>query len=143
MPDNHEQLVEELEDLIAQLSQQTDIRSNATQIFAENVEKRAEEREKRRWAWFLVVVTSVVVGVFILGFETWERHYDRLIEIQQRVIKIEESQIFLKEHMVDRYEFDTKLLEMHRLRDYERGEVIKELEENLKKEIEKLHPRKE
>lgn len=137
-PVKHEQLVEELEELILQLSQQADIRANATQIYAED----AEKREKKRWGIFLVVVTSVLLGLAIVGFETWERHYERLNELQHKVIRLEDHQSYIRKRMLDRYEFDKRLLEFHKLRDNDRTQALKHLKEELRREIDKLHPRK-
>lgn len=130
---NIEALQEDLQDLISLLAQQADKRSTNLQVNIESLEQNIAERDKRRWRWFLVVVSSVAVAFFILGFETWERHYDRLAKISQEVVIIQQKQEAIQDKMVKRIDLQEKLIELIS----KDKEFEKEIEK-LKQEIETL-----
>ena len=140
--ERQEQLLEELEEIVSQLAQQTDSKTTNLRVFMEEQDKKADAREKKRWAWFLTIVTSILLGLLVLGFETWERQYDRVNEMQKALIKIEQRQGFIQDQMLKKYEFKERLADLHRLRDQDREKALDRIVEELKEEIDKLQPRK-
>lgn len=78
----------------------------------------------------------------MFGFEIWERHYDRLTEVEKSLIRIESKQELIQQQMVRGYELREKLAEISKARAEERQKALGDLEEELRKEIEKLQPRK-
>lgn len=150
MPDDakekRQQIVDDLEDLISQLAQQSDSRATNLQVMIEEqgkqIEASAEKREKRRWAWFSSVILGLIIALTIAGVEAWERNYAKIAEIQADMARIEQRQKFIKEQTLQKYEFQSMLLELHRARDEARREILDQLEKDLRKEMKELHPRK-
>jgi len=124
-------LEENAYDLLSELAQQTDKRTTGLQILIERQGRAAEEKDKKRWAWFYAVVLSVFVAVCILGFETWERHYDRLSTVEKQLVRIEESLNNLKDSVVKKNELNDELNKENK----ERDEIINRAIDNLRREF--------
>lgn len=124
---------DDIEELFSELAQQTDARTTGLQLLIEKQAKASEDREKRRWSWFTGLIISIAAALLILGFETWERHYDRLTSAEKQLIKIDEGLCNLKDIVLKKHE----LHDMMEQRDKDREQLILRAIDNLRKELKK------
>lgn len=139
--DRYEKVIEELEEIVSQLAQQTDSRATNLQVSIEQQQKFIEERDRKRWTWFLVIFTSVFLALAILNIEMWERQNDRINAVQYHATKIETSLEFLKDQIVKKYEFIQQLNEHTQKSADEREKKDKELESRII-EVERRLPKR-
>lgn len=125
--DKQDLLLSELEELIAQLAQQTDSKTTNLQVYVEEQRKEVDAKDRKRWAWFLTIVTSVILAIGVLTFEMWERQYDRISNLGREVTKNVQSIDYLKDQMLRRYELREKLDELSKQRDIVRDKKDVEL----------------
>jgi hypothetical protein len=90
---------DEFTELVNELAQQTDIKTTNLQVNIEELDKAADGREKKRWKTFLIVASTILIPILIIGFETWERHYDRLNNVRVSIEKQEVVIGYLKEQI--------------------------------------------
>jgi hypothetical protein len=121
-------LLNELEELVSLLAQQTDSKTTNLRVHIEEQKKRVDEEAKRRWRWFLVITSSVLLVVVIAVFEMWERQYDRINTVEKQVIKVDTDLNMFKERVVKKSELIDKLDDFRQKRDMERDKRDKELE---------------
>jgi hypothetical protein len=131
--ERQERLLKELEELISQLAQQTDSKTTNLQVNMEDFDKLADTREKKRWRWFIIATTSILIPVLVLGFETWERHYDRLSLVEKQTLRIESQLGLLKDQLINKHEDKEQLDELKKKSDLERDKTDKDLLDMIKK----------
>jgi hypothetical protein len=131
--ERQERLLKELEELISQLAQQTDSKTTNLQVNMEDFDKFADTREKKRWRWFIIATTSILIPVLVLGFETWERHYDRLSLVEKQTLRIESQLGLLKDQLINKHEDKEQLDELKKKSDLERDKTDKDLLDMIKK----------
>jgi hypothetical protein len=136
--DKQDLLLSELEELLAQLAQQTDSKTTNLQVDIEEQRKAVDDRDRRRWAWFLAIATSVLLAIGILTFEMWERQYDRITALGREVTVNAQTVNNLKDQMLKRYELRDRIAEVEKQRDLVRdkndtelGKLIDHLEKEL------------
>jgi hypothetical protein len=139
--DREIQLLDELEDIVSLLAQQTDSKTTNLQVGIEQQKKLLDEQDKRRWRWFVIVTTSVLIALGVLSFEVWERQYDRINSVEKQVIKIDSSIGTLKGGLLKKYEFREELEEHRKKAAEDWDKKDRELEERIKI-LERELPRK-
>jgi len=85
------ELLGELEEIVSQLAQQTDSKTTNLQVYIEEQKKLLDERDHRRWMWFLGISVSILLTLGVLSIEMWERQYDRIACIDKAFVKIDSS----------------------------------------------------
>lgn len=142
-----QELLQEVEELIGLVAQQTDSRSTNLQVNIEDAQKQLTEVIKKRlWAFmvaFVGVVFTVALTFSVLGFEVWERFYDRVSAVEAAVCLIKSTQDEIKQSTITKPELETELYKIHRERDKERAAALAKILEEVRKEIRHLRPRSE
>lgn len=131
-PDRHEQLLDELEDIVSLLAQQTDSKTTNLQVHIEDQRKQLEDQDRRRWTWFVIIVSSVLLVIGILTFEMWERQYDRINSVEKQIVKTDTSVESMKDSILKKYEFREQLEEHRKKAEEDRDKKDKELEDRIK-----------
>jgi hypothetical protein len=135
-------LLNELEEIISQLAQQTDSKTTNLQVYIEEQHRALEDKDRRRWIWFVTIATTVLLAIGILIFEMWERQYDRITVLGREVTASAQQITYLKDQMLRRYELRDKISEIEKQRDLTRdkndaelAKLITKLEKDLDKEL--------
>jgi hypothetical protein len=130
--DRHVQLLDELEDIVSLLAQQTDSKTTNLQVHIEQQRKQLEEQDSRRWKWFVIIASSILLAIGIITFEMWERQYDRINSVEKQVVKMDTSIDVLKENSLKKYEFREQLEDYKKKAAEDREKKDKEMEDRIK-----------
>jgi cell division protein FtsB len=130
--DRQVQLLDELEDIVSLLAQQTDSKTTNLQVHIEQQKKLLDEQDKRRWRWFAVLTTSVLLAIGVLTFEMWERQYDRINSVEKQIVKTDTSVEALKDNIMKKYEFREQLEDHRKKAEEDRDKKDKDLEDRIK-----------
>jgi len=140
MPDKTlEELNQNFENLLSILAQQADARSTNLQVQLEGYKKELEDKIQSKWNWFIGIICSIVIAFLILGFEMWERNYDRVARVQECVNLVQKQQERIMVNRVSHAELKAELASLLKKIDDEREKDIDKLADLLRKEIEGRH----
>lgn len=136
--DKLQELLLELQDELSIIAQQSDKRNTNLQVQMDDCVEEVDKRIKKRWNWLLGIILAAGVATGVLGFEVWERQYDRVNELHEHVIRMEQKIEFLKELTLKKHDLYDKMEMLRKEREAALDKLVKE----LKEEIDKLHPRR-
>lgn len=140
MPDKTlEELNQNFENLLSILAQQADARSTNLQVQLEGYKKELEDKIQSKWNWFIGIIFTVIIAFLILGFEMWERNYDRVARVQECVNLVQKQQERIMVNRVSHAELKAELASLLKKIDDEREKDMDKLADLLRKEIEGRH----
>lgn len=138
MPEDKLQIIlEELQNELSIIAQQSDKHNTNLQVRMDDCVEKVDQKMRKRWNWLIGTVLTVFLALGVVGFETWERQYDRVNRIHEHLIRLEQRQNSLKENTLRKHELYDKI----ELLRNERENRIDNLLRQLREEIDNLHPR--
>jgi hypothetical protein len=140
--DKTARLIEELDELVGLLAQQSDSRATNLDVKwqekLDRVEEEVEELKNKKWDWFQGVVLALVLAIGVVAFETWRDGTERI-----SVLEATNKELFVRvESLSERAVLKYALIDALRLRDKERRQEIKELIKEFHEKNENIDRRK-
>lgn len=136
-----QELNENFENLLSILAQQTDARSTNLQVQLEGIKEDLEKQLRSKWNWLIGIVISIAIAFLVLGFEMWERNYDRVARLQECINLVQKQQERILVNRVSHSELKAEIADMLKKIDDEREKDLDKLKNQVEKEMERRYNR--